>query len=96
MGWLRRATFLIGMLVCLLLGGFMLLVAGELHEAADVGRPVPRTVSLAELIDKGCGDNAHVALTDFTFGKPVIEKDSDGWKYSSSVNPMDEKDFSVG
>ena len=65
MGWLRRAMLLIGMLVCLLLGGFILLVAGELHEAADVGRPVPRMVSLAELVDKGCVDNAHVELTDF-------------------------------
>src|SRR5262249_26167863 len=55
--------------------------AGELREAADVGRPAPRTVSVAELSEKGCGDNAHVELTDFTCGKPVIETDEHGWKY---------------
>jgi hypothetical protein len=79
MRWFRRILLFVGMLLGLLLGALAHLVAGDLFEAAEVGRPAPRTITLAELSASGPGDNAHVEVTDFTFGEPVIEQEGDSW-----------------
>jgi hypothetical protein len=36
----------------------------------------PQPISLAELIKNGASDNAHVIVSDFVFGKPFVEKES--------------------
>lgn len=47
---------------------------------AAVGEPTPRTLTAAELIAKGPGDNAHIRLTEFTFDAPLIEERDGEWR----------------
>jgi hypothetical protein len=53
---------------------------GQLDELTKVGQGTPHAMSLAELVEKGPGTNAHVQLSDFTFGPAVIEEKEGPWK----------------
>src|SRR5262245_10767458 len=48
-------------------------VAWQSGLVAPHARPEAEAMTAAELVEKGPGANAHVRLTDFTFGKPVFE-----------------------
>jgi hypothetical protein len=67
------------MLFSFWLGIGVLFIAWQLRGVASRAEPAPQALSLAELIDKGPGDNLHVELTGFTFGAPVIEKNGEYW-----------------
>jgi hypothetical protein len=77
----RLLLLVLGLAVGLPLGGLLLFVTVELKTAAREMQPTPQVLSAAQLADKGTAENLHVELTEFTFGKPVIEKGEQGWKY---------------
>jgi hypothetical protein len=81
MRWLLRTLLLAGSALCPLIGTFILFIASALSDVAAVGRPTPQPLTLAELIARGPGDNAHVELTDFQFGKPIIEQRGQQWRW---------------
>jgi hypothetical protein len=54
-------------------GLLALLVCWQLQLVAGA-LPTPQTMTVADLIDKGSGENLHVELTDLAFGNPVIEQ----------------------
>jgi hypothetical protein len=62
-----------GMLAAFPAGIAMLFVAWQLQNVSVRGLPEPHALTLAELIDRGPGDNIHVQLSKFTFEKPIIE-----------------------
>jgi hypothetical protein len=64
----------------LALGSFVLFVASHLNLAADAGQPTPSPITLAELMERGPGSNAHVELSEFRFGKPIIEPHGEQWR----------------
>src|SRR5262245_43999116 len=66
-----------GMLACFPLGIALLFVAWQLQRVAGAGRPQPQALTLAELIDRGPGDNVHIQLSKFAFDKPVVETNKD-------------------
>ena len=80
MRFVRLLLIVLGLAVGLPLGCLLLFVTVEVKMVAKDTRPTPQTLSAAQLADKGDAENLHVELTDFTFGKPVIENDERGWK----------------
>jgi hypothetical protein len=77
---LRKGLILFGMAASLSLGVCCLNVGWQLSQVVAAGRPTPRTLSVTELIAKGPGDNAHIELTDFSFGVPLVEKNGKVWE----------------
>ncbi len=75
----RGGQVAFGMVVFFWLGAIAVFAAWQLQMVAGPAQPTPQTLSAAELIDKGPGDNLHVELTDFTFGQPAIEKTDNVW-----------------
>jgi hypothetical protein len=59
----------------------------ELKGVAQKTKPTAEPLSAAQLVEKGAPDNLHVTLTDFTFGKPVIEKTEAGLNAWLPVQP---------
>jgi hypothetical protein len=79
--WLLRTFVLLLILAAgLLLGLFVLFVASQLNVVADAGQPVPSSTKLADLMATGPGDNGHIHLSEFRFGKPIVEKDGERWR----------------
>src|SRR4051794_38419330 len=74
---LVNATVLTGMAVGLVLGPCCFLLGWQLDMVANVGEPAAQTMTVAQLIDGGRGDNAHVELTHFKLGKPTVESERD-------------------
>src|SRR5262249_43546858 len=67
---------------------FVALFAGsQLDSVASSAKPEPHAMRLAELAKDGPGDNVHVELSSFTFGKPVIQEDKNG-KWSAVWLPL--------
>ena len=61
------------------LAGVVAAVAGgQLHMLVNSASATPRALTVTELAEAGTGGNAHVDLTGFKFGKPVIEKGKEG------------------
>ena len=54
-------------------------VALQMQELSGQVQPQPQSLRLAELIEKGPGDNAHVELTGFKFDKPIFEARNGRW-----------------
>lgn len=76
---LRDVTFLLFGVVGLI-GGLGLAVLGAQAQAiAAVAHPTPLSLTVAQLLEKGADDNLHVELKQFTFGRPVVEKDGKRW-----------------
>src|SRR5437879_4271684 len=68
---------IVGVLTALALGVLSL----QINIVAGKALPEPQSLRLAELVKEGAGENIHVALSDFTAGKPVIIEEKDGgWK----------------
>ena len=61
------------------LAGVVAAVAGgQLQMLLSSASATPRALTVTELAEAGTGGNAHVELTGFKFGKPVIEKGKEG------------------
>ena len=67
---------IVGVLTALALGVLSL----QINIVAGKALPEPQSLRLAELVKEGAGENIHVALSDFTAGKPVIIEEKDGVK----------------
>jgi hypothetical protein len=76
---LRLLFLALGLTVGLPLGGFLLYWTLELNAVAQRTQAEPQPTPATELAQKGVPDNLYVELTDFTFGKPVIEAGQQGW-----------------
>jgi hypothetical protein len=77
---LRSVLLLTGALGGLTLGCGFAFLGWQVSLVAGAAQPTPRTLSVAELIEKGPGGNLHVELTDFTFGPPVAEPKGAAWE----------------
>jgi hypothetical protein len=51
----------------------------QISGLTKVGQATPQALPLAELLDKGADNNAHVRLSDFTFGTPLVEERDGYW-----------------
>jgi hypothetical protein len=76
---LRILFNLLGLAVGLPLGGLLLYLTIELKAVTQKTQPTPQRLPAAKLAEKGAPDNLYIELTGFTFGKPVIEKNEEGW-----------------
>src|SRR5262245_45660063 len=68
-----RGLFLSLLGLSALAGAAALFAGFQLHRIQSAAQTEPQAIALADLIQNGCGDNAHVRVTDFTAGKPVVE-----------------------
>jgi hypothetical protein len=75
-----KVLLVLGLLGGVVAGAAGAFVAWQVGMAAPVGRPQPEPMTAAELLEKGPGDNGHLLLTEFTFGKPVLEIDQGRWR----------------
>ncbi len=64
--------------ICFLVGALGLFVAFQLYLIQEAAGIEPQSITLANLIDRGTGDNAHVTVNEFNFGTPIVEKQDDG------------------
>lgn len=71
----------VGVIAGLVLGPCGLILAWQLDTVSAAAQPTPQTLSVAELAEKGAGDNLHVELTDLAFGKPVVDVKEGRWLY---------------
>lgn len=55
-----------------------LVAASQLDSITGAAKLEPQAMRLSELAKNGPGDNVHVELSDFNFGKPVIQEAKDG------------------
>jgi hypothetical protein len=76
---LRVFFSLLGLVVALPLGGAVLYATIQLKMVAERTQATPRRLPAAQLAQKGVPDNLFVEVTDFRFGKPVIEQTKEGW-----------------
>jgi hypothetical protein len=76
-GFLKN-VLMVGAVAGFLLTAAAAFVAWQSGLAAAVAQPEAEVLTAAELVEIGPGANAHVRLTDFTFGKPVFEVQNDG------------------
>jgi hypothetical protein len=76
---LRLLFLALGLIVGLPLGCFLLYWTLELDAVVQKTQETPQQLPAAQLAHKGVPDNLYVELTDFTFGKPVIEEGQHGW-----------------
>src|SRR5262245_61449694 len=73
---LRKSFIAIGFVAGL--AAMVAAVAGwQLQLLAKAGDAAPRSLTVAEMAEKGTGGNIHVELTGFKFGKPIIDKNKD-------------------
>jgi hypothetical protein len=72
---LRSGFFVTIGLLGIFLGPVLLVVAWQLWPLVQNTRPAPQKMSLADLIEKGPGDNLHAELTDFKFGTSIRKKE---------------------
>src|SRR5262245_3839758 len=73
-----KNVLMVGAAAGFLLTAAAAFVAWQSGLAAAVAQPEAGVLTAAELVEKGPGTNAHVRLTDFTFGKPVFEVQNEG------------------
>src|SRR5689334_22443447 len=77
---LRVLVIVLGLAVGFPLGCVLLWATMQFKMVAQTTRPKPQVLPAAQLADKGAPDNLYVEVTDFTFGKPVIETGEKGWE----------------
>ncbi len=76
---LRLLFLTIGLIISLPLGCFVLYWTLELNAVVQKTQGPPQPLPAAQLAQMGVPDNLYIELTDFTFGKPVIEDGKQGW-----------------
>jgi hypothetical protein len=59
---------------CFVAGGVALFGAYQLQRCQSAATIEPQVITLAELLKKENGSNAHVTVTDFRVGKPAVDK----------------------
>jgi hypothetical protein len=77
---LRVLAIVLGLAVGFPLGCVVLWVTMQLRMVAQTTQPTPEVLPAVLLADKGAPDNLYVEVTDFTFGKPVVESNEKGWE----------------
>ena len=58
-----------------------IVLAMQVQMATAVAQPTSHVLPLSDLLSRGPGNNAHVQVTDFSFGEPVIDKKGIQWQW---------------
>jgi hypothetical protein len=71
-------TLLLVALVGLVMGGILAWLGGQQLSIYKQGSATPQDIRLADLAEHGPGNNIHVRVTDFTFGKHLVVEEKRG------------------
>lgn len=89
---LARVFTPVGFVVAVAIAVTAIVFNQQLDAVQAVADVSPQQLTAAELIRQGPGKNAHIIVTDFRFGEPVVDKEADeAQRVSVPVLPTKEK-----